>query len=124
MRRQEILVAVIDDDDPFRTALIESLCSFGYGVRAFASGEEFLTANTEEPCDCVITDIQMPGMSGYDLQRQIATNEAKSPVIMITARADSGLEAKALAHGALCLLRKPFEVEALIDCLKKALEFE
>src|ERR1700716_4570726 len=65
----EPLIAVIDDDEPFRTALVESLCSLGYRARGFASGEEFFGATGESSCDCVITDIHMPGMSGLDLQR-------------------------------------------------------
>ena len=118
---RELLVAVIDDDDPFRTALVESLCSMGYGVRGFASAEEFVAANGESSCDCLITDIHMPGMSGLDLIRLLMARDSKVPVIMITARAEPGLEARALASGATCLLRKPFEAEALVDCLDKAL---
>ena len=65
---RELLVAVIDDDDPFRSALVESLYSLGYGVRGFASAEEFVAADMDGACDCIITDIHMPGMSGLDLQ--------------------------------------------------------
>jgi FixJ family two-component response regulator len=115
------LVAVIDDDDPFRTALVESLCSLGYGARGFASAEEFVGANGEASCDCVITDIQMPGMSGFDLQRLLTSRDCRVPVIMITARAEPELEARAAGTGAICLLRKPFEANSLIDCLKRAL---
>ncbi len=118
---RELLVAVIDDDDPFRTALVESLCSMGYGVRGFASAEEFVAANGESSCDCLITDIHMPGMSGLDLIRLLMARDSKVPVIMITARAEPGLEATALASGAMFLLRKPFEAEALVGCLDKAL---
>jgi FixJ family two-component response regulator len=118
---RELLVSVIDDDDPFRTALVESLCSMGYGVRGFASAEEFVAANGESSCDCLITDIHMPGMSGLDLIRLLMARDSKVPVIMITARAEPGLEARALASGAMFLLRKPFEAEALVGCLDKAL---
>ena len=106
---REPLVAVIDDDEPFRTALIESLDSLGYGARGFASAEEFVATDGEKSCDCVITDIHMPGMSGFDLNRLLMSRESKVPVIMITARAEPGLEAKAAAAGVVCLLRKPFE---------------
>jgi FixJ family two-component response regulator len=118
---RELLVAVIDDDDPFRAALVESLCSMGYGVRGFASAEEFVAARGESSCDCLITDIHMPGMSGLDLIRLLMARDSKVPVIMITARAEPGLEARALASGAICLLRKPFEAEALVGFLDKAL---
>jgi FixJ family two-component response regulator len=118
----EPLIAVIDDDEPFRTALVESLYSLGYRARGFASAEEFFAASGESSCDCVITDVHMPGMSGLDLQRLLVTRDWRVPVIMITARGEPGLEAKAVASGAVCLLRKPFGADALIGCLEKALE--
>jgi FixJ family two-component response regulator len=113
------LVAVIDDDDPFRAALVESLRSFGYRVRGFASAEEFIAANLEPSCDCIITDIHMPGMSGLDLRRHLVARSSKVPVIMISARAEDGLEARVAASGAVCLLRKPFESDDLIGWLKR-----
>ena len=116
------LIAVIDDDDPFRTALVESLLSLGYGARGFASAEEFVTADGQGACDCVITDIHMPGMSGFDLKRLLTTRDSGVPVIMITARTEPDLEARATASGAVCLLRKPFDAEALLGCLKRALD--
>ncbi len=119
---REPLIAVIDDDEPFRTALVESLCSQGYRARGFASAEEFFAASGGNSCDCVITDIHMPGMSGFDLKRLLMARDWRVPVIMITARGEPGLEAKAAASGAVCLLRKPFGADALIGCLEKALE--
>ena len=119
---REPVVAIIDDDEPFRTALVDSLCSLGYGACGFASAEEFVAANAENSCDCVISDIHMPGMSGFDLNRLLVSRNSKVPVIMITARTEPKLEAQAVASGAVCLLRKPFDSRALIDCLEKALE--
>jgi FixJ family two-component response regulator len=119
---RELLVAVIDDDEPFRAALVESLCSLGYGARGFASADEFVAENGESSSDCIITDIHMPGMNGFDLTRLLASRGSKVPVIMITARADPGLEAQAATGGAICLLKKPFETSALIDCLNRALK--
>jgi FixJ family two-component response regulator len=119
---RELLIAVIDDDEPFRAALVESLLSLGYGARGFASAEEFVAVDGEVSCDCVITDIHMPGMSGLDLTRLLAARDSRVPVIMITARAEAGLEASVAAVGAVCLLRKPFETRALLGCLKSALD--
>jgi FixJ family two-component response regulator len=118
----EPLIAVIDDDEPFRTALVESLYSLGYRACGFASAEEFFAASGESSCDCVITDVHMPGMSGLDLQRLLMARDRRVPVIMITARGDPGLEARAAASGAVCLLRKPFGADALIGYLEKALQ--
>jgi FixJ family two-component response regulator len=118
----EPLIAVIDDDEPFRTALVESLCSLGYRARGFASAEEFFAASGESSCDCVITDVHMPGMSGLDLLRLLVARDRRVPVIMTTARGDPGLEARAAASGAVCLLRKPFGADALIGYLEKVLQ--
>ena len=115
------VIAVIDDDDPFRTALVESLGSLGYDACGFASGREFLAAHAETACDCIITDIHMPDMSGLDLKKLLAAGGSNVPVIMITAHSDPALEARATASGVTCLLRKPFESKALIRCLAKAL---
>ncbi len=117
---RELLIAVIDDDDSFRTALVDSLRSLGYGARGFASAEDFIA--TAAPWSCVVTDVHMPGMGGLDLSRQLAAQGAGVPVVMITARSDVAMDARAAASGAICLLRKPFKADALIDCLRKALD--
>jgi FixJ family two-component response regulator len=115
------LVAVIDDDNSFRAALIVSLRSLGYRVRGFASAEKFVTANVEWSCDCIITDIHLPGMSGIELKQVLMEHDSRAPVIMITAHAEPELEARAAASGAICFLRKPFGEDALIACLEIAL---
>ena len=119
---REFLIAVVDDDEPFRMALVECLASLGYGARGFASAEEFIAFDADPSCDCVITDIHMPGMSGLDLARLLTRCRRRVPVVMVTARSDLGIDARASAVGAICLLRKPFKTDALIDCLEKALE--
>jgi FixJ family two-component response regulator len=119
---KDVSIAVIDDDQPFRMALVESLCSFGYEVRGFASAEDLLAADGQGSCDCIITDVQMPGMSGLDLKRVLTVRNCGVPVIMITAHGDPGLEAKAAATGAVGLLRKPFDANAWVGFLEKALK--
>jgi FixJ family two-component response regulator len=118
---RELLVAVIDDDEPCRSALIESLYSLGFGARGFASADEFV-AEDGRAYDCVITDVHMPGMSGLDLKRLLASHGSDLPVIIITARSEPGLEARAAATGAVGLLRKPFESSELVGCLACALK--
>jgi FixJ family two-component response regulator len=115
-------IAIVDDDEPFRAALVESLLSLGYGARGFASAEEFIALHGEVACDCIITDVHMPGMSGFDLKEVLTTRNSELPVIMITARAEPNLEAKAAASGVVCLLRKPFAAAALLACIKRALD--
>jgi FixJ family two-component response regulator len=118
----EPLIAVIDDDSSFRTALFESLCSLGYSVRAFASAEEFIASGEERSYSCLITDIHMPGMSGIDLKKLLRIRECTVPVIMVTARGEPGLEAVAMDCGAVCLLRKPFETDILNGLLQRAIK--
>lgn len=72
-------------------------------------------------CACVVTDIQMPGMSGFDLKRAMNDRDCTVPVIMITARGEPELEQSAFASGALCFLRKPIDSNMLADCLVRAL---
>jgi FixJ family two-component response regulator len=119
---KERTIAVIDDDGQFRAALVESLLSLGYGAREFASAEEFIALHGKISCDCVITDVQMPGMSGFDLKQALTARHSRIPVIMITARAEPELKATAAASGAVCLLRKPFVAAALLACLSSALD--
>ena len=117
---EELFIAVVEDDESFRVALVESLSSLGYGARGFASAEDFIAEDADQSCDCVITDIHMPGMSGFDLKRLLTSRGSEKPVIMITAQAEPALETKAIACGAICLLRKPFETDELVGYLEKA----
>jgi FixJ family two-component response regulator len=117
-------IAVIDDDDSFRGALVESLSSLGYGCSGFASAEAYLRVIGKKSLNCIVTDIHMPGMSGLDLVNRLAArgSPTRIPVVLITACADSDLEAKAAAAGAACLLRKPFEINDLIECIEGAVK--
>jgi FixJ family two-component response regulator len=117
----QFLIAVIDDDESFRLALIESLSSFGYDADGFASADEFVAAGEPERYRCIVTDVHMPGLSGIALKRLLNARDCQVPVIMITARGELDLEIKAAAAGAVCLLRKPFPVDALIGSVQSAL---
>ena len=119
---RELLIAVVDDDEPFRMALVDSLWSLGYGACGFASAEEFIGWEADASCDCVITDIHMSGMNGLDLGRLLTARPSRVPVIMITARSDADLDVHAAATGAIGLLRKPFTGDALINFIEKALK--
>jgi FixJ family two-component response regulator len=119
---RDLLIAVIDDAESFRTALVESLGARGYRARGFASAEEFIAWEAEAAYSCVIADIHMPGMSGLELGRLLRARRRGVPVVMVTANSDAGIDAQAAASGAVCLLQKPFPTDALIDCLEKALK--
>jgi FixJ family two-component response regulator len=117
---RDLLIAVIDDAESFRTALVESLGALGYPACGFASAEEFIAREAEASYNCVIADVHMPGMSGLELARLLRAHRCGVPVVMVTAHSDLGIDAQAAASGAVCLLRKPFPTDALIDCLEKA----
>jgi FixJ family two-component response regulator len=118
---EESIIAVIDDDESFRMALVESLRSLGYGVDDFTSAEDFLRSGDINSYGCVVTDIHMPGMSGLDLARQLMGRDPRVPLIMVTARTEPGLDGIAAANDVVCLLRKPFGSDTLTACIEKAL---
>jgi FixJ family two-component response regulator len=114
------LISVIDDDESMLEALGGLLRLLGFNVETYGSGEEFMRTGLVHSPSCILTDIHMPGISGIDLKRWLDDRACATPVIMITARSDPRLNVEALASGAICLLRKPFEAAALMDCLKRA----
>lgn len=118
----ETLISIVDDDQSLRTALVRLIRSLGYSARAFASAEEFIESGVLPDCSCVITDIQMPGMSGLDLTVLIARHRTPAPVIVLTARPEPHLEDSALASGAHCFLKKPVDASALAECVAKAVK--
>ena len=114
------LISIVDDDSSMRDALVGLFRSLGYDARGFASAEDFLACDDLKRFSCAITDIQMPGMNGFELKRMLDERHTL-PVIMITARSEPDLREKAMSSGAACFLRKPFDTETLVCCLEKAL---
>lgn len=115
------LISIVDDDDSLRLAMVGLVRSLGYRANGHASAEAFLASDDLADARCVITDLQMPGMGGIELKRVLDDKAARLPVIMITARTEAALLDSARASRPLCLLRKPFETEALIECINRAL---
>jgi FixJ family two-component response regulator len=116
------VISVIDDDASVRTATDNLLRSLGYAVRTFVSAEEFLGSARLNDTSCVIADVQMPGMSGVDLQARLLTQGYRMPFIFMTAFPEEAIRARALKAGAICFLTKPFDRLTLIRCLDAALE--
>jgi len=106
-----------------RSGLATLVHSAGYTTQSFTSAEAFLGLGHDalRSFACVITDIQMPGMSGIDLKRLLSAKQLALPVIMITARNEAGLEQRAVAAGAACFFKKPFEAAALLRCIERVL---
>lgn len=115
------LISIVEDDESLRLALEGMMRCVGYSASGYRSAEQFLDDDAASASDCIITDIQMPGLSGIELTQRLRAQGRSVPVIMITARTEAGIEQKALASGAACFLRKPFEMDALIACIEDAL---
>jgi FixJ family two-component response regulator len=118
----QVLISVIDDDESLRSALVGLVRSLGYEASAFGSAEAFLDADHAQTVSCIISDIQMPGMSGLELQQRLAADGRAAPMIMITARPEADLKERAMASGAICFLKKPFDADIMIGCIERALE--
>ncbi len=116
------VISIIDDDGSVRAATCNLVKSLGYTVHAFASAEEFLRSPHLNDTSCVIADVQMPKMSGIELQARLIAEGYRVPFIFITAFSVDSARVRALKSGAACFLAKPFAGEALIDCLDAALQ--
>src|SRR5262249_47235618 len=114
-------VAVIDDDTALCSSLVDLLRSFGCRAEAFASAEAFLTSDSGIGANCIIADVNMPGMGGLDLLRELRERNLMTPVVLITALPDKHLDEEAASTGALCLLRKPLETSALFACIERGI---
>jgi FixJ family two-component response regulator len=115
------MISIVDDDKSVREAIKTLVRSFGHASATFASAEEFLTSGRLRDTACLITDVQMPGMSGVDLQRHLSANGHRMPVIFVTAFPEEGVRRRAVNGGAFGFLSKPFSEDSLIACLDKAL---
>lgn len=116
------IVSIVDDDSSVRAATDNLVRSLGYVVHTFASAEEFLASPHLNDTSCVIADVQMPTMSGLELQACLLAQGCRMPFIFITAFALDDARMRALKAGATCFLAKPFSGEALINCLETALQ--
>lgn len=115
------MIAVIDDDDVVREATQEVVQALGYHAVTFASADAFLRSDQVHDISCVITDVQMPGLNGIDLQDRLIARGHRIPIIFITAHPEDGARARAMKAGAVAFMSKPYNVEHLIGCLDKAL---
>jgi FixJ family two-component response regulator len=94
--------------------------SLGYLARTFASAEEFLHSRSINETNCLVADVQLSGMSGIEMQGLLAAQGYRKPIIFITAFPDDRTKTRALRHGAIGFLTKPFDGNALIECLEAA----
>ena len=118
---EEKLVAIVDDDEAVRAALQGLMKSVGLMARTFASAKEFLESRERRRTGCLIADVQMPGMSGLELQASLNAADCRIPTIFITAHADEKIRMRALGAGAIEFVSKPFDDEALVASVRAAM---
>lgn len=118
------MIAVVDDSDLVRKALILQLRLSGYAARGFASGEEFLQTWPSNGARCIILDLHMPGLSGVDVQRDLNRMQTRIPVIIITANDSSDVREVCLRLGAFDFLSKPIAMPVLLDAVAGALHHD
>ena len=119
---QQIAVSVVDDDESVREGMVSLMQSHGFVVRTFESAESFLCSGSGFRTDCLIADMHMPGISGLELVGRLVAAGNAVPVILITARDDESVRARALEVGVFCYLTKPFHEIDLLNCIRTAVD--
>jgi FixJ family two-component response regulator len=115
------IISIIDDDDSMRCAMKSLVTSLGLRVHTFRSAEEFLQSPSVDDTSCLITDVQMPGLSGVELQNVLLARARHMPIILVTAFPEERMRDRAIKAGALGFLSKPFESQMLIKLIEKAI---
>jgi len=118
------LIAVVDDDVSIRDGTTSLLRSLGFIATGFSSADEFLKSKHIRSTSCLITDVQMPGMTGLALYSQLSASGNPIPTILMTAHPDNSIRTQALSAGVAGYLLKPFTEKDLIDCIESALSIE
>jgi FixJ family two-component response regulator len=116
------MIAIVDDDEAVREATKALVRSLGYNALAFGSADEFLKSQQVHDTSCLITDLQMPGLSGVDLQDHLIARGHRIPIIFITGYPDENVRARAMKAGAVAFLSKPVNPDHLLGYLEKALK--
>jgi FixJ family two-component response regulator len=118
MRQTNHLISVVDDDPSMSRMLCRAIKAAGLSVDSFGSAEEFLDSEASRASACVILDMNLPGMSGLELQQLLNESKQEVPIIFMSAQADEATQLRALKAGAVGFLRKPFSIESLLATLR------
>jgi FixJ family two-component response regulator len=122
MNPKEPIVFAVDDDASMREALSRLFRSVGMRAQIFASAQEFLMLKRPDAPACLVLDVRMPGLSGLDLQRELAAADRMIPIIFITGHGDIPMSVQAMKAGAVEFLTKPFRDQALLDAIRQAIQ--
>ena len=121
MSEKNPFVFVVDDDASTRDSLKDLIGSAGLSVQTFASAQEFLAWPRPDAAGCLVLDVELPGLSGLDLQQELAKADAQIPIIFITGHGDIPMSVRAMKAGAIEFLTKPFRDEDLLDAVEQAI---
>ena len=121
MNLEEPIVFAVDDDPSMREALARLFRSIGMRAQIFASARDFLGLKPPDAPACLVLDVRLPGLSGLDLQRELAAADRTIPIIFITGHGDIPMSVEAMKAGAVEFLTKPFRDQALLDAIHKAI---
>src|SRR5881397_30579 len=116
------LVFVVDDDASIRDSLRRLITSVGFRVEVFPSARAFLGGRRPEVPGCLVLDVRLPGLSGLDLQRELAATDAELPIIFLTGHGDIPMSVRAMKAGAVEFLTKPFREQELLDAIRSGIE--
>ncbi|MGA2817793.1 MAG: response regulator [Xanthobacteraceae bacterium] len=116
------VISIVDDDESVREATKSLVRSLGYKAATFGSAEEFLGSTEMMATACLITDVQMPGLSGVELQDRLIADGHRMPTIFVSAFPDERVQRRVLGSGAIGYLHKPYEEDRLIECIDTALK--
>ena len=122
MKKADQVVFVIDDDPSMRTAIKELIEAVGISCQTFGSGQELLEAQLPDVPGCMVLDVRLPGLSGLNLQRELAERGIQIPIIFITGHGDIPMSVQAMKAGAVEFLTKPFRDQDLLDAIEQATE--
>src|ERR1022692_1912167 len=122
MSSESAVVFIVDDDVSVLEALKNLLRSVGLRVETFGTAQEFLSSQRSDAPGCLVLDVRLPGLSGPDLQRQLADANIEIPIIFITAHGDIQMSVRAMKAGAVEFLTKPFRDQDLLDAVRQAID--
>jgi FixJ family two-component response regulator len=116
------LISIVDDDPSIRVSMENLVRSIGFDAHSFDSADKYLNSPVRHRTSCIISDVQMPGIDGLDLQSNLAAENDRTPIIFITAFPQPDIKRRAIDAGAICFLTKPFDGQSLINCIEEALK--
>ena len=122
MKEAESIVFIIDDDPLYRASTERLVRSVGFSVQSFQSARDFVGSRRPNLPSCLILDVRLPGLSGLDLQRELAEAGVHLPIIFVTGYGDIPMSVQAMKAGAVEFLTKPFRDQVLLDAIRQAIE--